>query len=159
MLPDPAGARTRGLWSPSVRAPDWATEGLLMPCAKRRTQYLPFWNRIYLKKKEYAPNGGVNSFCRRRRRHRRMESFPVFLIPVCFSRVFHRCTPSIQCWPDIRGQRKQTFPSFIISDATRENVPSEMCAKLRLRSACASAQSDQSLRCSHEETLHPWPCT
>ena len=37
-----------------------------------------------------------------------------------------------------------------------ENLPSDMCAQRRLRSACASAQSDQSLRCSHEETLHTW---
>ena len=31
-----------------------------------------------------------------------------------------------------------------------------MCAQRRLRSACASAQSDQSLRCAQEETLHLW---
>ena len=31
-----------------------------------------------------------------------------------------------------------------------------MCAQRRLKSACAFAQSDQSLRCPHEETLHPW---
>ena len=30
-----------------------------------------------------------------------------------------------------------------------------VCAQRRLRSACASAQSDQSLRCPHEETLGP----
>ena len=30
-----------------------------------------------------------------------------------------------------------------------------MCAQRRLRSACASAQSDRSLRCPHEETLGP----
>ena len=29
-------------------------------------------------------------------------------------------------------------------------------AQRRLRSDCASAQSDQSLRCPHVETLHPW---
>ena len=40
--------------------------------------------------------------------------------------------------------------------ATWKNVPSEMCAQWRLRSACASAQSAQSLRCQHIETLHPW---
>ena len=34
-----------------------------------------------------------------------------------------------------------------------ENVPSDMCAKLRLRSTCASAQSDQSLRYPHVETF------
>ena len=31
-----------------------------------------------------------------------------------------------------------------------------MCAKQRLNSACASAQSDRCLRGPHEETLHPW---
>ena len=30
-----------------------------------------------------------------------------------------------------------------------------VCAERRLRSAWASAQSDQSLRCPHEETLGP----
>ena len=40
--------------------------------------------------------------------------------------------------------------------ATGENVPSDMYAQRRLKSACSSAQSDQSLRCPHEETLHPW---
>ena len=29
------------------------------------------------------------------------------------------------------------------------------CVERRLKSACASAQSDQSPRCRHEETLHP----
>ena len=29
-----------------------------------------------------------------------------------------------------------------------------MCAQGRLKLACACAQTDQSLRCSHEETLH-----
>ena len=31
-----------------------------------------------------------------------------------------------------------------------------LCAQWRLRSAWASAQSDQSLRCLHEESLDPW---
>ena len=31
-----------------------------------------------------------------------------------------------------------------------------VCAQRRLRSACASAQSDQSLCCPHEESLGPW---
>ena len=31
-----------------------------------------------------------------------------------------------------------------------------VCAQRRLRSAWASAQSDQSLRCPHEETFGPW---
>ena len=36
------------------------------------------------------------------------------------------------------------------------NVPSDIRAQRRFKSACASVQSDQSLRCPHEETLHPW---
>ena len=40
--------------------------------------------------------------------------------------------------------------------AMRENVPSDMCVRRKLKSACASAQSDQSLRRPHERTLHPW---
>ena len=39
--------------------------------------------------------------------------------------------------------------------ASWQNQQSGMCAQRRLRSACASAQSDQSLRCPHEETLGP----
>ena len=38
-----------------------------------------------------------------------------------------------------------------------EDVPSDMCAQRRLKSDCASAQSDLSLRClrcPYEETLH-----
>ena len=46
--------------------------------------------------------------------------------------------------------------NFIVWDTTWENVPYDMCAQRRLKSACAFAQSDQSLRCSHEETLYPW---
>ena len=37
-----------------------------------------------------------------------------------------------------------------------KNVPLDMCAQRRHKSACASAQYDQDLRYSHEETLHPW---
>ena len=43
-----------------------------------------------------------------------------------------------------------------IRTSPSEKVPSHMCAQRRLRSACASAQSDQSLRCPREESLHPW---
>ena len=39
---------------------------------------------------------------------------------------------------------------------TWENVPSDMCARQRLKLACASVQSDQSHRCPHEETFRPW---
>ena len=37
-----------------------------------------------------------------------------------------------------------------------ENVPSDICAKRRLKLACSSAQSDQNIRCPHDDTLHPW---
>ena len=42
------------------------------------------------------------------------------------------------------------------SVAKGENLPSNICARRRLKSACPSAQSDHNLRCPHEETLHPW---
>ena len=38
----------------------------------------------------------------------------------------------------------------------KKSVHSDMCAQRRLQSACASPQSDQSLRCLHDETLHSW---
>ena len=42
-----------------------------------------------------------------------------------------------------------------VSETTMwEKVPSDMCAQRRLKSACASAQSDQSLRCPREENLY-----
>ena len=41
----------------------------------------------------------------------------------------------------------------VIWVAARQNQHNDMCAQQRLRSACASAQSDQSLRWAHEETL------
>ena len=37
-----------------------------------------------------------------------------------------------------------------------ENIPSDMCVQRRLKSACTSAQSDQSLRLPHQETFQPW---
>ena len=43
-----------------------------------------------------------------------------------------------------------------ITQITRKNVFSDMCAQRWLKSACASTLFDQSLRCPHEETLHPW---
>ena len=39
--------------------------------------------------------------------------------------------------------------------AAWQNQQNDLCAQLRLRSAWASAQFDQSLRCPHEETLDP----
>ena len=51
------------------------------------------------------------------------------------------------------------FLHFIFSDqiwaASWQNQQNGMCAQRRLRSAWASAQSDQSIRCPHEETLGP----
>ena len=46
---------------------------------------------------------------------------------------------------------------FYIDSQREENIPSYVCARWRLESACASAQSDQSLRCPYEETLWHWP--
>ena len=40
--------------------------------------------------------------------------------------------------------------------AMSEDVPSYMWDERRLKSTCACAQSDQSIRCPHEETLHSW---
>ena len=39
--------------------------------------------------------------------------------------------------------------------ASWQNQQNDLCAQQRLRAAWASAQSDQSLRCRHEETLGP----
>ena len=46
-----------------------------------------------------------------------------------------------------------------ISAASWQNQQNGMCAQRRLRSAWTSAQSDQSLRCPHEESLGPWLST
>ena len=43
--------------------------------------------------------------------------------------------------------------------AAPESVPSDMCVQRRLKSACASAQSDQSLRSPQEETVQLWLST
>ena len=40
--------------------------------------------------------------------------------------------------------------------AARQNQKNDLCAQRRLRSAWASAQSEQSLRCPHEEALGPY---
>ena len=37
--------------------------------------------------------------------------------------------------------------------AMRDKVPSDVCAQQRLKLACASAQSNPSLRCQQEEIL------
>ena len=51
-----------------------------------------------------------------------------------------------------------SFMHFLCSIWARtfENVPSCMCAQRRLKSACASAYSDQCLCCPPEEIMHPW---
>ena len=43
-----------------------------------------------------------------------------------------------------------------VKTETWGNVPSDICAQRRLKSDCASAQSDLSLRCPHKEILGPW---
>ena len=43
----------------------------------------------------------------------------------------------------------------IIWAAAWQNQQNDLCAQQRLRSAWASAQSDQSFRCGHEETFGP----
>ena len=54
----------------------------------------------------------------------------------------------------VKGQDQKY--SFSIWAAAWQNQQKNLCAKRRLRSAWASAQSDQSLRCLHEEALGPW---
>ena len=44
---------------------------------------------------------------------------------------------------------------FIIWAAASQNQQNDLCIQQWLRSAWASAQSDQSLLCPHEETLGP----
>ena len=50
----------------------------------------------------------------------------------------------------LRTMHKSIWP------ATWEKVPFNICAQIRLKSACASAQTDQSINCPREETLIPW---
>ena len=45
---------------------------------------------------------------------------------------------------------------YLSRNVKKKNIPSDMCDQRRLKSACASAQLDKSLRCPHVETLHPW---
>ena len=63
-------------------------------------------------------------------------------------------------WSDQSGKRKLVAWLVIyvyvqIWAAAWQNQENDLCAQRRLRSAFASAQSDQSLRCSHEETSGP----
>ena len=57
------------------------------------------------------------------------------------------------CWKTITMNRYY-WRIIIIWTASWETVPSDMCTQRRLRSDCASAQSDQSLHWAHREKLH-----
>ena len=64
-----------------------------------------------------------------------------------------------------RWLQRHIFVVSVVARATKkwaktwESVNSDkLCAQRRLKSTCASAQSDQSLRCPFEETLHLWLC-
>ena len=65
---------------------------------------------------------------------------------------------NIQCMSVCRNIQGKMLDISILSFAEPQckKATSDMCVKRRLKSACASAQSDQSLYCPHEETLHPW---
>ena len=57
---------------------------------------------------------------------------------------------------DLHPEMSPKFdPQNMIWAPSWQNQQSGMCAQWRLRSAWASAQSDQSLRCPHEESLGP----
>ena len=45
--------------------------------------------------------------------------------------------------------------TWLIYEPEHDKSNNDLCAQQRLRSAWASAQSDQSLRCPHETTLGP----
>ena len=62
----------------------------------------------------------------------------------------------IKGWVLIRIHDKATLMStHNIWAASWQNPQNDFCAQRRLRSAWTSAQSDQSLRCLHEDTLGP----
>ena len=56
---------------------------------------------------------------------------------------------------DVSKTKTSFSGSNDIWDAAWQNQQSDLCAQRRLWSAWAFAQSDQSLRCPHEETLGP----
>ena len=58
--------------------------------------------------------------------------------------------------PDQTAASDLALYCLLIWATSWENQQNGMCAQRRLRSDWASAQSDQSLRCPHEETLGPW---
>ena len=64
-----------------------------------------------------------------------------------------------QFWaePIIDKQLKmEALRNHLAIQASWQDQQNGMCAQRRLRSAWVSAQSDQSLRCPHEEALGPW---
>ena len=73
---------------------------------------------------------------------------------------------TLKAWPDLaptRASQPLRYSPVAMAlqmqqywTATWENVPSDMSTQQRLKLTCTSAQSGQSLRCLHEETLHPW---
>ena len=58
-----------------------------------------------------------------------------------------------QCCCHIRVLKQARLSTWATAWQNQQN---DMCAQRRFRSAWASAQSDQSLRCPHEEALRPW---
>ena len=52
---------------------------------------------------------------------------------------------------EISTDRNWTYDNYVC--AQHEKNPSDMCAKWRLKLACAYAQSNQRLRCQYEETF------
>ena len=59
--------------------------------------------------------------------------------------------------PGTRPEKTSLSHMYSYTRATMwEDIPSNIFAQRRLKSACACAQSDQNLRCPHEETLHLW---
>ena len=68
------------------------------------------------------------------------------------------CTACIKCNGILVKMIKISHHMSYINDklgAAWQNQQNDLCAQRRLRSAWASAQSDQSLCCPHEETLGP----
>ena len=55
-------------------------------------------------------------------------------------------------WP---FDKQEVIALVSIWDAMRENIPSDMFIQRRLKSACASAQSEEGLRLPHEYPWHP----
>ena len=69
----------------------------------------------------------------------------------------HGADPSRLSFEQVSISWKVTlYQRKIDGTATWENIPSGINDQWRLISACASTQSDQSLRCSYEETSHHW---